>query len=100
MQNVTRGGSIFINNVDADISLSEFTYNQANISGGAIQLNCNPSHVLSCNFTLTNNNFTNNKAIEGGAIAYNLNKPTIVNHSYTSNTASYGQNIGSFPYVL
>ena len=39
---------------------------------------------------------TNSGVSQGGAIYYNYNKPTIINTTFTNNTANYGSDFASY----
>ena len=54
-----------------------------------------------CSATLDGNTFSNNKAIEGGAIYYDLYRPTeSTSNVFTGNDADYGTDFASFPSYL
>ena len=60
-----------------------FTNNSASLSGGALLLNCSLKKQHKCKFNIYNSTFYSNRAlIQGGAIAYNLYKPSINNSTF------------------
>jgi len=94
-KNHFKGGVIFIKRSSISIDNSTFTNNQA-IKGGALKIEWFvSSHWVN---SFTNSVFINNTAIQqGGAIAYDLYRPTMENLTYEGNTAPYGQNVASYP---
>jgi len=79
------------------VSVSESTFQNNNaLEGGAIYYEC--SLKRTCQVTISNSTFTNNIALtKGGAIMYTFYRPTLIKNTFTTNTASYGQNIASYP---
>ena len=73
-----------------------FENNEGSEVGGALSFECQSS--LFCTSTLINVTFEKNKAINrGGAIYYDLYRPTMENITYIDNEAEYGPNIASYP---
>jgi predicted outer membrane repeat protein len=64
-----------------------------------LYLDCEDSITYTCNYTITNTDFTNNSAkINGGAIRFTYYKPNIAgNNTFLGNTADYGPNMASYP---
>ena len=92
--NITNGGAVYIHNSNITISESSFTTNLA-IEGGAISFDCLTS--MFCEVTISNSSFINNTAIKkGGAIAYSLFRPKMINNTFSGNLALYGNNVGSY----
>ena len=88
------GGALNFLNSNATISESIFSNNKA-IEGGA--LNYDWYVTVYCSLTISNSTFIKNKAVkQGGAINYTLYRPTLINNSYSNNTALYGNNIASY----
>eukprot|EP00347_Sterkiella_histriomuscorum_P004272 403361082 len=78
---------------------TSITNSQALI-GGAISLMC--GKIQSCKYTIRNNIFRDNLAIDqGGAIYYSKYRPDfMLDNQYINNLAVYGQNYASFPYSV
>ena len=54
-----------------------------------------------CQVAIEGNNFTNNLAVEGGAVHYDLYRPTMdTSNIFTNNKADYGPDIASYPAYL
>ena len=88
------GSAIYSENSNLDVKESLFKNNQAK-DGGALDLQWSSSVV--CTFNIEDNTFTNNSATNsGGAIRYNLFRPSFSNNIFTNNSAAYGPNIGSY----
>ena len=82
------GGSILIQDVDAEIQNSSFLNNTVLFgSGGALMMSCSMDNqkgkgisiklsYIVCQFLISSNSFTNNSAkLKGGAIYYDLYSP-------------------------
>jgi predicted outer membrane repeat protein len=65
-------------------------------TGGAISIKC--SSYDGCDNQIKNSTFINNAAVEqGGAIYYNYRRPKLEDIVYSSNRATYGPDIASYP---
>ena len=90
----SKGAALYIDDSNLTISEVTFTHNKA-VYGAAIELDCLTS--LKCSYTIANCTFENNTATSrGGAIRYNLYRPTFENNTYIGNSAAYGPNIASY----
>jgi len=78
------------------ISKSLFFNNSATLGdGAAATLDCDVP--TPCNMSISQTNFTSNSAKEdGGAIYWTKQEPTLLNNTYSNNTALYGANVASF----
>lgn len=58
--------------------------------------------IIECTFSLLGNSLTNNSAgSNGGAVYYDLYSPLgLQSNAYANNSASYGNNYASYPFVL
>ena len=93
-ESIKNGGSLYLVRSNMTISNSNFTENTA-IDGGAIYFSC--LGIRKCNLDITDSHFKSNKAVlSGGAIKYNVYRPTMQNNIFENNTAAYGPNIGSY----
>ena len=95
-QNLTNmnGGAILFTNTNFTISSSVFSNNFATY-GGAVFISWHLS--LICVTSISNSTFSNNIAkISGGAIMYDLFRPTFNSLIFSNNTAQYGPNIASY----
>jgi hypothetical protein len=91
---IMTGGAMYLLNTDASISLSEFTMNSA-IEGGAISYDCATTTV--CAVSISNCIFSHNSVTEkGGAINYELFRPTLEDNTFLNNSAAYGNDIASY----
>ena len=91
---LTAGGAISMSDSKISIINSKFINNTA-ISGGAISFEC--TSLDSCNLNISTTTLSSNRATsQGGAIYYNYNRPTIINATFTNNTASYGPDFASY----
>jgi hypothetical protein len=89
-----RGGSIYTLNTNLSISDSNFINNKA-VKGAAIYFSCTGNDR--CDLDLSDSSFTNNEASQsGGAIQYDLYRPSMQNNIFMNNTAIYGPNIASY----
>ena len=89
------GGAIDIVESSSTIYNWSFSNNLAQ-SGGAISVRW--SQNTTWNSKITQNQFSNNRAIyKGGAINYENKRPEISNNMNCNNSASYGSNIASYP---
>jgi hypothetical protein len=74
---------------------SSFTGNSADV-GGAIALIC--SDLTICSLSLESIKFVNNSAlVKGGGLYYDYKRPTFTEITFTNNSASYGNEIASYP---
>ncbi|CAG9326025.1 unnamed protein product [Blepharisma stoltei] len=105
------GGGIYTNNINLNVSNSEFTGNNATTTetntgsipttgnGGGINLAC--TDFTSCVFNLTSNKFFNNTATyNGGGINWEDISPSETNNTFKGNKASYAAEISSFAIKL
>jgi hypothetical protein len=91
---LNKGGSIYTLNTNLSISDSNFINNKA-VEGAAIYFSATGNDR--CDLDVSNSNFTNNEASQsGGAIQYNVYRPSMQNNTFTNNTATYGPNIASY----
>ena len=89
------GAALLVENSNLTIQDSIFNYNTAQY-GGAIDLSC--SLNMLCTYQINSSNFTNNKVIYyGGAIKYDLYRPTFISNIFNNNSAGYGSDIASYP---
>jgi hypothetical protein len=89
-----KGGSIYTLNTNLSISESNFINNKA-VKGAAIYFSCTGNDR--CDLDLSDSSFTNNVASQsGGAIQYDVYRPSMQNNTFTNNTAIYGPNIASY----
>eukprot|EP00347_Sterkiella_histriomuscorum_P003887 403362564 len=97
------GGAILLRDIDGYLEGNQFLDNQAiQQKGGALYLSCSQQRIKKCDFSVFQNNFTNNQALsKGGAIYYDLYSPAgLMNNFFKDNQAQYGQNYASYPYKL
>jgi hypothetical protein len=93
-QNIT-GGALLLQNSNLTIINSSFTGNSADV-GGAIAFTC--SDLTICSLSLENIELVNNCAlVKGGGIYYDYRRPTFTDITFTNNSASYGNEIASYP---
>ena len=93
------GGAVFIESLSVDLTDCVFDGNKATLIAGAVYLSS--QYRALCTFTLRNNAFHGNSAEKkGGAIYWPNIQPDLQNCSFSSNAASYGANIASFPIQL
>ena len=86
---------MLVENSNATIQTSNFFNNIAQY-GAAVDLSWSISTY--CTYQIISWNFTQNSAVyHGGAIRYNLFRPTFANNIFRNNSAGYGQNIASYP---
>lgn len=91
---IRKGGAISLEDSSINISKNVFNTNSA-LEGGAVNYEC--STTAFCSVSITENSFTNNTGFsKGGAIGYNLYRPTLLNNTFQGNFAPYGINIGSY----
>jgi predicted outer membrane repeat protein len=92
------GAAIYSISSDTFISNSVFQSNKA-LDGAAIYFDC--ADVTLCTYNITNTRFQNNTATrKGGAIAFDIFPPNIVNPTFVNNTAIYGPNVAGYPYKI
>jgi predicted outer membrane repeat protein len=86
-----------INAFSSNISLGNTTFiSNKGGKGGAVQINCDSKKKWEA--SINSCIFNNNSASEfGGAIYYNLYRPTFSNNIYSGNSAPYGNNVASYP---
>lgn len=94
--NTTRkGGALLMINSNATIVNLTFTGNTA-LQGGAVYFSC--AGLTRCSLDLSSSLFANNTGIDsGGAIQYDVYRPSIQNCKFEGNSAVYGPNIASYP---
>ena len=93
-QTLLLGAALYSKDSSLDVKGSLFKNNQAK-NGGALDLQWSSSVV--CTFNIEDNTFTNNSATNsGGAIRYNLFRPSFINNTFINNSAAYGPDIGSY----
>ena len=86
---------MLVENSNATIQTSTFSKNIAQY-GAAVDLSWSIS--IYCIYQISLWNFTQNSAVyHGGAIRYNLFRPTFANNVFVNNSAGYGPNIASYP---
>jgi hypothetical protein len=93
-QNIT-GGALLLQNSNLTITNSSFAGNSADV-GGAIAFTC--SDLTICSLSLESIKFVNNSAlVKGGGLYYDYKRPTFTEITFTNNSASYGNEIASYP---
>ena len=89
------GGSLYLTNSNSTISNCSFTNNFA-MYGGALYYSWLGSKLWS--LSIQDSAFSNNSASEaGGAFFYDMYRPGLLNNIFYNNSASYGNNIASYP---
>jgi hypothetical protein len=90
-------GCLAVSGVNLTLTDANFTDNHAASSkaeGGALQLSCPQQN---CNSSVQNSTFLNNTStFNGGAIAWHDVKPTLLNLTFSNNSAKYGADISCF----
>jgi hypothetical protein len=93
-QNIT-GGALLVQNSDLTAKNSSFIGNSADV-GGAIAFICSDS--TTCSLSLESIELVNNSAlVKGGGLYYDYMRPTFKEITFTNNSASYGNEIASYP---
>ena len=88
-------GAIYLDRSNITVRTSTFERNYAS-EGAAISINWRVQSQ--CKNEISENIFKNNQALKkGGAIYYNLNRPSFDNNTFIKNSAQYGENIASYP---
>eukprot|EP00347_Sterkiella_histriomuscorum_P008851 403343497 len=100
----TSGGAVV--SVNNDVMIENVTF-ESNValtgSAGALLLDCDINYQRICNYQIQNSLFQNNTAaMNGGAIQYTYYPPIIdgKNNTFTNNSAQYGFNVAAFPVKL
>ena len=92
---VVNGGTILSSDSNITIEQSDFRYCKAK-QGGCLALLC--SKDIRCESRIHSTKFYNSIAeVKGGAIYYDLYRPTLNNISFSNNSAQYGNDIASYP---
>jgi hypothetical protein len=96
----TVGGAVQADSVKLEVKDSTFTLNSADtFNGGAMSLSC--LLYTNCVFKVSGSSFTQNTAeVNGGALAWANNQPTLSTNSFADNKAKYGADVASFPMKL
>ena len=93
---ISYGGGVYLQDSEVNFENTTFEGNRAT-SGGAIAHLC--SSISKCSLKISNSILKGNSvSLKGGAIYYNFRPPQIGNgNTFSNNSASYGNNLGSFP---